>query len=95
MPCTELQVQPSRGTLAPLACCSTAVTVTGRSAGSRKLLLRLSSSSGACSSCVSGMQQLPGASEAKRLQRSCSCSAECVQVMVTVSSPKVALSKYR
>jgi len=102
VPSTVVTCQPSQGTLAPMACCTAAVTLTGSSEGTHTLLLQLSSNSDGCSSCNnSSRTRAAGAAAADKADCSssrsscCCCHHEYVQVLVTVSSPKVVLSRYR
>lgn len=98
VPSTVLRFEPASGCLDPLASCSTVVTVTGSCEGAQKLLIRISSNSAACSSCsgvTGGCRHSTGDGPAAAQMSTCSCSVEYVQVLVLVSSPKVALSKYR
>lgn len=101
VPPTVLTCQPSQGTLAPMTCCTAAVTLTGTSEGTHKLLLRVSSNSDGCISCSNSSSNSSAAEAAAADKAGCSSSSSCccnheyVQVLVTVSSPKVVLSRYR
>lgn len=104
LPPTVLSFEPGAGQLGPSASVAAAVTVIGSCEGPQKLLVRISSSSAPCSTCschMAGAGRCGAAADAggpavlqAGVQR-CSCSVEYVQIRVLVSSPKVALSKYR
>lgn len=103
VPPTLLSFEPCQGELGPLAICTAAVTVTGSCEGPQRLLVRVSSSSVPCSTCArhatgDGARAVAAAEDGSGVSAAgqvCSCSVEYVQVLVLVSSPKVALSKYR
>lgn len=85
-PPIRLLLEPSRGSLAPSASCTTAVTVTSSCTGNHMLLLQVSSS---------GSSSSGGTKRSDQGQQPIHKQQHYVQVLVTVSEPCVMLDTYK